>query len=381
VVLCSEILSERGRFGAGPRVEFSDSSKKGGSIKVVIRGLETTNYEERAKEAGYKRRLHKVMTEKEAVETFLHDGDSFCMGGFVMWRQPESIMREIARQGKKNLSLIDESGTFEGIDLLVELGILDRIDIAYMPTRQVGGISGTPALERGIKEGLPRPVEAGGVLATPRDKIKSDVPPLKIVDWTNFEVSLRFMAGALNVPFMPCRSSIGADIPKYNKEIKVINDPYENKPLLLIPAYRPDVAFISVQRADRRGNGQIWGFKGTDFWKARAAKHVVLITEELVPTEKIYENPALTIIPAYCTDAVVHLPFNCLPTGIYGGYLADWLGFVSFLLQRQSREGALKWIDEWVFGLKDHFAYCDKVGWEKLERLAKSEHKLNRIPA
>jgi glutaconate CoA-transferase subunit A len=189
------------------------------------------------------------------------------------------------------------------------------------------------------------------------------------------------MAGALNVPFMPCRSSFGTDIPKYNKDIKIINDPYENKPLLLIPAYKPDVSFIPVQRADRRGNGQIWGFKGTDFWKARAAKHVVLITEELVTTEKIYENPGLTVIPAYCTDAVVHLPFNCLPTSCFGCYQNDSLTFVSNLLQRQSREGALKWVDEWVYGLKDHFAYCDKIGWEKLDRLAKSEHKLNRIPA
>ena len=254
---------------------------------MEIQGLKTTNYEERAKETGYKKKLNKVMTEKEAVATFLHDGDSFCMGGFVMWRQPQSIMREIARQRKKNLSLIDESGDLEGIDLLVELGILDRIDIAYSITRQVGGISGTPAIERGLKEGVPRPVEAGGVLATPKDKIKSDMPPLKIVDWTNFEVSLRLIAGAFNIPFMPCRSSIGTDIPKYNKEIKVINDPYENKSLLLVPAYRPDVAFISVHRADRRGNGQIWGFKGTDNWKARAAKHVVLLTEELVPTEDI----------------------------------------------------------------------------------------------
>jgi glutaconate CoA-transferase subunit A len=347
---------------------------------MAIRGLETINYEERAKHSEYKKKLFKVMTEKEAVQTFLHDGDSFCIGGFVMWRQPESVMREIARQGRKNLSVIDESGDFEGIDLLVELGMLDRIDIAYSMTRQVGGISGTPALERGIREGVPRPVEAGGVLATPKDLAKPGVPPLKIVDWTNFEVSLRLMAGAFNVPFMPCRSSLGSEIPRYNTEIKVINDPFENKPLLLIPAYKPDVAFISVQRADRRGNGQIWGFKGTDQWKARAARHVVLLTEELVPTEKIYENPGLTVIPAYCTDAVVHLPFNCLPSGCYGSYQGDALSFVSHLLQRQTREGAMQWIDEWVFGTKDHFAFCDKVGWEKLDRLAKSEHKLNKIP-
>ena len=113
---------------------------------MATKELRTINYEERAKDADYKRKLNKVMTEKEAVETFLHDGDSFCIGGFVMWRQPESVFREMARQGKQNLSIIDESGTFEGIDLLVELGMLDRIDIAYAITRQVGGISGTPAV-------------------------------------------------------------------------------------------------------------------------------------------------------------------------------------------------------------------------------------------
>ena len=72
---------------------------------MAIKGLETINYEERAKDKHYKKRLRKVMTEKEAVETFLHDGDSFCIGGFVMCRQPEAIMREIARQGRKNLSI------------------------------------------------------------------------------------------------------------------------------------------------------------------------------------------------------------------------------------------------------------------------------------
>jgi glutaconate CoA-transferase subunit A len=100
-----------------------------------------------------------------------------------------------------------------------------------------------------------------------------------------------------------------------------------------------------------------------------------------VTAEKIYENPGLTVIPAYCTDAVVHLPFNCIPASCFGSYQTDGLCFVSNLLQRQTREGALKWVADWVTGPKDHYEYCDKIGWEKLDRLAKSERKLNRIPA
>ena len=343
-------------------------------------GLKVRDYEERLHEKKYKRRLNKVMSEKEAVETFLHDGDSFCISGFVGWRQPESVIREIARQGKKHLSLIDESCDSGGLDLLVALGALDRIDIAYWPIRQVGGFSGLPAIDYCLREGVPRPLDGGGVLSTPTDKIKDDTPAVKLVDWTNFQISLRFMAGALNVPFIPNRSAMQTDIPSYNKDIRTMNDPFLNTPILLIPAYQPDVAFISVQRADRRGNGQIWGMRGSEYWKARAAKHVVLLTEELVPTYKIYENAGLTVIPAYCTDAVVHLPFNCLPTGCYGMYTVEGLISTGHLIQKQTHEGYLKWIDEWIYGTKDHMDWCDKIGWEIINRLAKSERVYNRIP-
>jgi glutaconate CoA-transferase, subunit A len=264
--------------------------------------------------------------------------------------------------------------------MLVAMGALDRIDIAYWPIRQVGGFSGQPGIDHSQREGLPRPMEAGGVLVTPKEKIKGDVPPVKVVDWTNFQISMRLMAGALNIPFMPNRSVMQTDIPKYNKEIIAMNDPFLNTPILLIPAYQPDVAFISVQRADRRGNGQIWGFRGSEYWKARAAKHVVLLTEQLVPTSKIYENAGLTVIPAYCTDAVIQLPFNCLPTGCYGCYTGEGLKATGGLIQKQTRDGYLKWIDEWIYGTKDHIEWCDKVGWEIINRLAKSENVYNRIP-
>jgi glutaconate CoA-transferase subunit A len=349
----------------------------GGAMK--IEGLKTVDYEERQKESRYRKKLDKVMTEKKAVETFLHDGDSFALGGFFQWRQPMSVVREIIRQKRKHLSFIDESGFF-GMELLVGAGALDRLDLAYFPMRQVGGLVGLPSVDRCLKEGEPRPIDIGGVLKTPEDKIRPGSTPLKIVDWTNFEVSLRFMAGALNVPFMPCRSSLGTDIPKHNKEIKVMDDPYENKPLLLVPAYKPDVVFIPVQRADRRGNGQVWGFRGTDYWKARAAKHVVLLTEELVPAEKTYENPGMTLIPAYCTDAVVPLPYNCHPSGLYGRYVWDMLYDLRMLLACQTSDGFSQWLDEWIYGCEDHSEYCDKVGWEKLDRLAKAEHVINTIP-
>ncbi|MCP4752240.1 MAG: CoA transferase subunit A [Proteobacteria bacterium] len=325
----------------------------------------------------YKHKLNKVMTEQEAVSTFLKDGDTFTVGGFLLNRESDCVFREIARQGRKHLTFIEESCSF-GIDILIGIGALDRFDLAYMPQRQIGGINGLPCLERCFKEGDPKPVNMGGVMQTPN--YEGSEKPLEVVDWTNFMVSLRFVAGALNVPFMPCRSSLGTDIPKYNKEIMITEDPFEKKPIAYIPALRPDVAFISVQKADRRGNGQVFGYKGVDEWKARAAKHVVLFTEELVTTKKIAENPALTVVPSHCTDAVVVLPYNSHPHGVFGRYTTDGLVLFNNTVAWQTRKGFEAWMNEWVYGCKDHFEYCEKTGWEKLDYIGKSESKSNPLP-
>ncbi len=317
------------------------------------------------------------MTEQEAVSRFLKDGDTFTISGFLVNREPDSVFREIARQGQKGLTYVEESSTL-GVDILFGLGAIDRFDQAYMANRQLGAITGMVNLERCLKEGNPRPVEMGGYLKT--ENYTGSEKWIKVVDWSNFMVSLRFVAGAMNVPYMPCRSGFGSDILKYNKELIVQNDPFENKPLVLVPALKPDVAFIAVQRADRRGNGQVFGHKGVDEWKARAAKHVVLFAEEIVETEVIMETPANTLVPEYCTDAVVYLPYNSHPNGVFGCYGSDRLAIVQQTLARQSREGFEAWMEEWVFGCKDHFAYCEKFGWDKLEVLKQHEHTLNRIP-
>lgn len=321
--------------------------------------------------------LNKVMSEQEAVSAFLKDGDTFTVGGFLLNREGDAIFREIARQGQKHLTFIEESSTFN-IDMLIGTGAIDRFDQAYIPQRSVGQMDGLPCLERCFRDGDPRPVNMGGFLQT--EGCEGNETPMELVDWSNFMVSLRFTAGALNVPFMPCKSGLGTDLPKYNKEIQVINDPFENKPIALIPACQPDVAFLAVQKADRRGNGQVFGHKGTDEWKARASKRVVLLAEQLVSTAEIQKNPGNTLIPSYCTDAVVHLPFNSHPNAVFGCYMRDDFATVSQIMAHQTPEGYRAWMEEWVYGCKDHFEYCEKVGWEKLEEWARFEAETNALP-
>ena len=45
----------------------------------------------------------KVMSAREAVERFVHDGDLITFGGFTITRNPMGLCHEIIRQGKKDL--------------------------------------------------------------------------------------------------------------------------------------------------------------------------------------------------------------------------------------------------------------------------------------
>ncbi|MBU2647357.1 hypothetical protein KKI24_21805, partial [bacterium] len=99
-----------------------------------------------------KLKLNKVMSEKEAVSRFLKDGDTFTVGGFLFNRESDSVFREIARQGQKKLTFIEESTTYS-IDMLIGTGAIDRFDQAFIPHRQVGQMNGMPCLDRCHRDG------------------------------------------------------------------------------------------------------------------------------------------------------------------------------------------------------------------------------------
>jgi glutaconate CoA-transferase subunit A len=71
----------------------------------------------------------KVMDEREAVKRFVKDGDYIGVELYGTVRCPMSVIREIVRQGKKNLRLAGQ-GLLE-IDFLVAAGLV-RSDGYYV---------------------------------------------------------------------------------------------------------------------------------------------------------------------------------------------------------------------------------------------------------
>ncbi|MCL6560033.1 MAG: CoA transferase subunit A [Firmicutes bacterium] len=300
------------------------------------------------------KQANKLISLKEAISTYVKNGTSITFGGFI-GRDCLAAVHEIIRQDIKELVVIDDSKT-DMMDLLVGAGCVRRWEGAYLG---YGAIGLANNVRRSVEQGIPELIE--------------------IEDWSNAAMSMRFLAGGLNLPFMATRSMLGSDIIRYNPRIKVIDDPYGGPPVALVPAARPDVAIIHAQRADVTGNAQIWGFTGNDENKARAAKHTIITCEEIVPTDQIRRQGNMTLIPFYCVDAVVLVPYGCFPQSCYGYYSYDVLFCGEYHEATKSREGFLRWLDRYVLSCKDHQEYCAKVGWDRLLSLTHLEKQFNRI--
>lgn len=287
---------------------------------------------------------------ESAIAEYVPDGASIAFGG-MGGRDPEAAAREIIRQEKTGLRVVDDARTTL-FDAMVGAGCVDEY---------VGSWVGTSLISQGHNV---------------RRAVERDVPHhLSMRDVSNFGSSLMFFAGAMDVPFVPTRSMLGTDIARLNDEIEVIEDPFgSGDDLALIPAANPDVAIIHVQRADRRGNAQIFGNVVNDHLKARAAEKTIITCEEVVPTETIQDAPELTRIPFYSVDAVAEVPFGSHPWHCYGHYYADLPFYREYGLESRDREDFLDWLDEWIV---PHEEYLEKVGADRLARLEEMEGTIN----
>jgi glutaconate CoA-transferase subunit A len=188
-------------------------------------------------------------------------------------------------------------------------------------------------------------------------------------------MGLRFLAGAMGLPFMTTRSLIGSSIEEYNDMIKVIDDPYGGTKVAVVPAAVPDVGIVHVNRADKLGNAQYLGFSSNAENIARAAKRTIVTCEEIISTDEIKAAPTYTTIPQYVVDAVVEVPYCSHPWNMAYAYAYDIPFHMEMMKEIETEEGFKRWIDEWAFGCRDHEAYCEKVGWGRLRKLSQIERK------
>ena len=183
----------------------------------------------------------KIMALDAAVKKFVSSGCHLSIGGFTINRNPMAAVYEIIRQGITNLHVYAHSNG-QGVDELVGAGCVKRIEIAY-----AGNGRFAPTCIR-----FRRAVEQGEI---------------QVEDYSNYQMTLRFMAGAMGVPFLPTRSALGSSIlerwgfpeemrreePRIpDKKCVVLDNPFngwqDTPKVVLVPAINPDITIIHVER-------------------------------------------------------------------------------------------------------------------------------------
>jgi len=293
--------------------------------------------------------IDKRTTMKEAVQRYTKDGEYFAMGGFGHIRLSMEGIYEMIRQRRRNMIMAGKTSVHD-VDILIGGGVVDRIECAYAHGHELRGLS--PAGRRATESG--------------RVKI--------IAELSNAAFQWRFKAAAMGLPWLPARIMMGTDTFNYSSS-KIVEDPYTDKPITLIPACYPDVAFIHVHRCDKYGNCQIDGTTIEDIELSRAAKRLIITTEKIIPHEDIIDHPDRTAIPHFVVDAVVESRYGSHPGNMPDLYYSDEEHMAEWLKLSRSDDGVHEYMDKYVYGVENQAEYIELIGGEeKMKHLWKLEH-------
>lgn len=301
----------------------------------------------------------KLLSPKEAVRRFVKPGSMVAIGGFTINRNPMALVYEIVRQRITGLHLVAHSNG-QGLDVLVGAGCVDRLEVAYG-----GNGRFAPTCIRFRK-------------ATERGE-------LLVEDYSNYQMTLRFLAGALSVPFVPTKSGLATDLVRCQgfsdemrateclprKKLIVTANPFSEAgdDVLLLPALTPDVTLLHAQYVGDDGTVRIKGLSFADMEQAKAAGTVVVSCEEIVPRWYIRQDPDQNSLPPFLVDAYVLAPYGAHPTACHYFYDYDPAHLNMYKAMAKDDEQWRRYLDEWVYGVADHEQYLDKVGGSALMRV------------
>jgi glutaconate CoA-transferase, subunit A len=214
--------------------------------------------------------MAEIVTLAEAVQELVRDGDTVALEGFTHLI-PSAAGHELVRRGRRELTLIRLTPDVI-YDQLIGMGCARKLVFSW------GGNPGVGSLHRF------------------RDAVEHGWPaPLELEEHSHAGMAAAYAAGAANLPFAVLRGYRGGDLPKHTR-VATIECPFTGEELAAVPAHRPDVGIVHAQRADRRGNVQLWGILGVQKETVLASSRSIVTVEEIV--DELDPRPGAIVLRA-----------------------------------------------------------------------------------
>jgi glutaconate CoA-transferase subunit A len=266
---------------------------------------------------------------KEAVAALVRDGDVVALEGFTHLI-PHAAGHEVIRQGRRDLTLIRMTPDIV-YDQLIGMGCARKLVFSW------GGNPGVGSLHRF------------------RDAVEHGWPePLELEEHSHAGMAAAYAAGAANLPFGVLRGYRGGDLAAHTR-VASVTCPFTGEELAAVPAHRPDVGIVHAQRADRRGNVQLWGITGVQKEAVLASARSIVTVEEIV--DELEPRPGAVVLPAWVVDAVSPASYGAHPSYAHGYYERDNEFYVAWDGIGRDRDVFRAWMERHVLGTEDVAGY------------------------
>jgi glutaconate CoA-transferase subunit A len=240
---------------------------------------------------------------------------------------PMAFLRNLIKNGQKDLSFVGVTGAGLNIDMVIGAGIVSEVDTCSI---SLGDFGPAPNFQRYITK----------------------ASQINLKDNTCGVMYSMVQAGVMGVPFVPVRGLWGTDIFKNRRDLKIRKNPFnKGEDIIIASAIKPDVAIFHGLKADKFGN-TITAPQRDDLMLAQASSKVVVTVEEIVQSILHAPEPSKgSFIPGIYVDAVVELPGGAHPGGCYQSYDSDVAHINEYIQSSKTHDLFLRYLEKYVFSI------------------------------
>lgn len=282
----------------------------------------------------------KKLVDLDTALTVVRDGMTLGIGGWIFHGQPMALVRGLIRKGVRDLTLVPAPGSVAP-DMLIGAGCVKETACVFISFEHLG-----------LAPNFRRAAQSGAI---------------KVLEMDGPGIAGGLRAGACDLPYglIP---DLGTDLPKVNPAgYRKARIQEGGRPLLEVPAIKPDVVFLHGQQADEEGNVQYFGAAYFDLLMAQAARHVICSVDRIVPSSTVRHDARLTKIPSAFVDAIVVAPFGAHPGGSPGLYDQDERHLKAYVAASRDQADFDAYLASHARGGED--AYRERIGAKALAGL------------
>jgi len=273
----------------------------------------------------------------EQAAALVPDGSTVAIGGLSMNCSPMAMVRELIRQGRRDLRVVAIVNGM-AVDWLIAAGCLRRLVTALISFEGLG-----------LAPHFRRAAESGAV---------------EVEEYSEYLLIARLRAAATRVPFIPTKAGLGTDIIGLHPETTRLEaDPVTGEAYVACTPLPVDVAIVHAHAADEHGNVRvdpklIW----MDNEIVNAAQTTIVTVERIVPHHTFVATPERTTYPRFVVTAVAEAPWGAYPTSCFPQYAHDAQFYADYTQAARDEAAFGRFWRERVAGPQTHCAFLEASG-------------------